>query len=249
MNHRAGVGMGQRLGNLQGIADRLGQRQRPFLLDQATHVHAFDKLENNEMQSPVFAHEERPGDVIVIEPGSRLGLVLETLQRVRIGRLFGGRIFRATVRPRWVSMARKTRPIPPPPTYSTNSNCPRSVARHHATFEDPAGRVRHGRRGNRRAAGDDRRFVGQRTMRPLRRRRGSVGENLSPFAGGRSSFDAAAFGGSFAHRSPWPVLQSFVNATVQRVALQAARTPARATTISRRTPDAEEKACPTKHLL
>ena len=36
----------------------------------------------------------------------------------------GGSTFRATVRPNCVSMARKTRPMPPPPTYSSSSKCP-----------------------------------------------------------------------------------------------------------------------------
>jgi len=37
------------------------------------------------------------------------------------------RILTATVRARAESWARNTRPIPPPPTYSSNSNCPKRM--------------------------------------------------------------------------------------------------------------------------
>ena len=41
------------------------------------------------MQAAVLAQVVRPRDVVVIEPGRRLGLVLEPLQGVGVGRLFG----------------------------------------------------------------------------------------------------------------------------------------------------------------
>ena len=96
----------------------------PFF-DEAPHVDPFDELHHDVVQAPVFAHIVHAGDVLVIELGGRLGLVLETQQRSWSLDWPGGRTFRATVRANRGSMARKTRPMPPPPTYSTSSKSPK----------------------------------------------------------------------------------------------------------------------------
>ena len=76
-------GMGQGLGRLQHVTDRFRQRQRPLRLHHLPHVHPLDKLENDEVQPVVLAHVVHPGDVLVVEPGGRLGLVLKPQEGVR----------------------------------------------------------------------------------------------------------------------------------------------------------------------
>ena len=98
------------------------------------------------MQPAVFADEERPGDVIVIEPGGRLGLVLETLQGIRIGRLFGGKDFQGHRSAQMGVDGAEDTPHPPPAHVFDQLELPQMVARHHPSFEDATGRVRHGRR-------------------------------------------------------------------------------------------------------
>ena len=47
MHHVVRGGVGQGLGDLERVADGLGQRERAFLLDQDADVDPFDELEDD----------------------------------------------------------------------------------------------------------------------------------------------------------------------------------------------------------
>ena len=79
-------------------------------------------------------------------------------------------------------MARKTRPIPPPPTYSTSSKCPIRSPGITRPSRIRDSRVGGGRRRDRRRTGDDRRIVGRRLADPTRGRRRAVGAHRRALA-------------------------------------------------------------------
>ena len=54
------------------------------MLDQIAKVDAFDELENDEVQALILAHVVHAGDVVVVQPGGALGLVLKSPQGLRI---------------------------------------------------------------------------------------------------------------------------------------------------------------------
>ena len=70
------------------VAHGLGQRQRALAVHQVANIDPLDELENDVVQPAVFAHIVDAGDVVVIEPRGRLGLVLEPQHRLAVGRVF-----------------------------------------------------------------------------------------------------------------------------------------------------------------
>ena len=80
----------ERLGHLRREPDGTGQVERPLLGDEIAEVRAIDELEDDVMPAGIGAHRIHPADVLMVEPGSELGLVLETAEHVDIGRLLAG---------------------------------------------------------------------------------------------------------------------------------------------------------------
>ena len=81
----AGMGFLERLGNLSGHAQRIGQRhwavQQP-----AVQRFAGDVLHHEEQRIAVFANFENLADVRMIDRGDGHRLAAQTLARVRVGR-------------------------------------------------------------------------------------------------------------------------------------------------------------------
>ena len=81
MHHVPFRGVGQGLGHLQRVTDGLGQGQRAAAVNQVANVDPLDELEDDVMQPAVFADIVDAGDVLVVQAGGRLGLVLEAQLR------------------------------------------------------------------------------------------------------------------------------------------------------------------------
>ena len=79
--------VGQGIGHLQRVAHGLGQGQRALALDEVANIDPLDELEDDIVQSAVFAHIVDAGDIVVIEPRGRLGLVLEPQHRFAVRRM------------------------------------------------------------------------------------------------------------------------------------------------------------------
>src|SRR6516164_6762720 len=77
--------MGQTRGNLQQVVNGFGYRQAAAAVKDCPQVFAFNKLESNKMQTLVIATEKNPGDVFMIELGSRTRFLVETANIFRIG--------------------------------------------------------------------------------------------------------------------------------------------------------------------
>ena len=155
--------MGQRLGRLQRVADRFGQGQGPLGFHQLANVYSRDELEDDVVQAAVLAHVVDPGDVVVIEPGRRLGLVLEAQQRIAVGRLVGGEDFQGHG-PRQPGIEGAEDAAHPPAAHILHQvEVPQVVAGQDPPLEDAGGRIGHavGDRlhRHRRPAGDDRHLV------------------------------------------------------------------------------------------
>jgi len=80
----------ERLGDLQRVTHRFGKRQRTAAGNEVADVDAFDVLENDVVHAAVFAHVIDARDVLVIEPGGRLGFVLEAAARLFVAGLLVG---------------------------------------------------------------------------------------------------------------------------------------------------------------
>ena len=201
MDHLPGVGMGQGLGHLDRIAEGLGDRKRSLPLDQHANVHPLDKLKDNVVQAAVLAHVVRSGDVVVVESRGRLRLVLEPLQGIRVGGLLG----RQDLQCDDASQSRVERPIDA--THSATAHVfdqlevADLVARHDPAFENPRGRIAHGRRRDGGAAGDDRWLVGRWPAGLANAARRAVARHGFPPAGRRRRGQLFNLGGSFAHLS------------------------------------------------
>ncbi len=87
MDHVALAGVLQGLGDLVGVAEGFFQRQRSARLDEVANVDAVDVLEDDVVDAAIFADVVHAGDVVVVEPGGRLGLVAKAAQRLFVGRL------------------------------------------------------------------------------------------------------------------------------------------------------------------
>ncbi len=73
-------------GDLQDVTDRLAHRQPASASSEDAQVVALDKLEGDEVQPLVLAAEEDPRDVLVVEPGGGLRLLVEAAHVLRVGR-------------------------------------------------------------------------------------------------------------------------------------------------------------------
>ena len=126
-------GVRQRVGDLQRVAERVGQRQRAVRVHQIADVRAFDVFEDDVVQAAVFADVVDAGDVRMIEPGGTAGFGLEAAMRLGVARrAASASTFTATVRSSRVSTPRNTAPIPPPPTNSSSRMWPSC-----SPFSDP----------------------------------------------------------------------------------------------------------------
>ncbi len=155
--------VGQRLRGLQRVADRFGQGQGPLGFHQLANVYSRDELEDDVVQAAVLAHVVDAGDVVVIEPGRRLGLVLEAQQRIAVGRLVRGEDLQGH-RPRQAGIEGAEHAAhPPAPHILHQVKVPQVVAGQDPPLEDAGGRIGHavGDRlhRHRRPAGDDRHLV------------------------------------------------------------------------------------------
>ena len=64
--------------------------ERALVMDHVAEIRPLDELKNNEVPAGIGAHRMDPPDVLMIEPGSELRLVLEATQHVDIGRMLAG---------------------------------------------------------------------------------------------------------------------------------------------------------------
>ncbi len=81
--------------------------------------HTIEVLHGDERLIPTLPNLMNGTDVQMIQGGGRARLAMEALQSLRIQGDLAGRNFRATNRPREMSSALYTTPIPPPPSFST----------------------------------------------------------------------------------------------------------------------------------
>ena len=73
------------VGEFQGDADRPRDVERPLLTDEVAQVSSLDELEDDVVPAFVAAHRVHAADVLVVEPGRRLGLVAEPAQHLGVG--------------------------------------------------------------------------------------------------------------------------------------------------------------------
>ena len=86
-------GVHQCVGDLQHVAERVGERERPVGVHQIAEVRAFDVLEDEIAMAALFADVVDAGDVRMIEPGGAAGLHLEAAVRVGVARVRRGEHF------------------------------------------------------------------------------------------------------------------------------------------------------------
>ena len=132
------------------------------------------------MQPAVFADVVHPGDVVVIEPGGRLGLVLKPLQGVGVGGLFGRKDLQRDGSAQLGVDGAEHAAHPAAADVFDQLEMPQPVAGHHPAFEDAVGRVGGRRRSDRRATGDDRRRI-EDGGRPSLGGRGTFGARPAPW--------------------------------------------------------------------
>ena len=77
----------ERIGHLRGELDRQRHLQRPMGGDKLAEVGPFDELEDDEMPALLRTHRVDAADVLVVEPGRRLGLIPKPTEQFRVGRL------------------------------------------------------------------------------------------------------------------------------------------------------------------
>ena len=83
MDHAVAMGVIERAGNLDGIAQRLIQRQRPFLQPLRERI-AFQILHHQVIDVVLLADIVERADMRVIQAGNRAGLTLEALAQLRL---------------------------------------------------------------------------------------------------------------------------------------------------------------------
>ena len=79
-------GVHQRVGDLQHVAQRVGERERAVRVHQVAEVRAFDVLEDEVAVAALFADVVDAGDVRMIEPGGAAGFHLEAAMRIGVAR-------------------------------------------------------------------------------------------------------------------------------------------------------------------
>ena len=192
MDHAAGVGMGQRLGHLDRVAQRLGQAAtgpsarpadaRSRLRRTRTRCTTSRGLRPRSTRGRCSRGRAAPP----IGPRSEIAAAASAPPPARAGAPSAPRF--GPTGCRW----REDAAHPAAADVFDQIEVPDPVARHHPAFEDSGSRVGGGRRRDRRRTGDDRRAVGQRLAGLARAadepsaRTGSV----SPGDGGGSGFRA-----------------------------------------------------------
>ncbi len=120
MDHSSFMRGLQCLSNLFGNRQRLVERDRP-LGDPVSEGRPLDQLQHQRPRALGLLDAVDGGAVRVVEAGEDLGLPLEPGEPIWICREGVGRIFRATWRPSWVSVACQTCPMPPSPRRAVTS--------------------------------------------------------------------------------------------------------------------------------
>ncbi len=78
VHHVAAAGMGQRFGNLLGIRDDLGQRQRALPLDPIPQIFPLNEFQHDVVPAAVFTDIVDTGNIFMIQSRRRLSLVVES---------------------------------------------------------------------------------------------------------------------------------------------------------------------------
>ncbi len=120
MNHTRFMCRLQRLRDLLGYWQGLIQRDRP-LRDPVSERGPLDQLQDERPRPLGLLDAVDGGDVGMVEAGQDLRLPLEPGQAIGVAGEGVGRIFRATWRLSWVSVACQTWPMPPSPKSEVTS--------------------------------------------------------------------------------------------------------------------------------
>ena len=114
------------MGRFQGFGDLLGDGERfvdgdRSLLDAIRQRRSLDQLQDQRPRPLALLDAVDGGDVGVIQAGEDLRLPREPGEPVGSSAKASGRIFRATWRLSWVSVACQTWPMPPSPKSEVTS--------------------------------------------------------------------------------------------------------------------------------